>query len=683
MKFASKITLSAAMVSLVALPLLVFSVFYLARDVLQKSIAKDYLEIAQQQMNNIDHNLYTAFRDIQMIAASEFFEKFVASDSKADQAFPAMLSNELQDLAMYTGPWDLLTVVDKEGVILISTDKTSVGRVISEYPTCESAYRNALAGNPYYSDLVLSCTSSRPTIMFAAPIRNVQGENSVAGVVLGHFAWPMVIQALDEIAPPATAHLNNSKGKTIADSTLHTNALIDHKHDGNELTIKLLADTPWGSAIIEEGFHGESGTVLAVYASQNGLFSYEGSGWQLFLEVPLAKALAPVSLLAKKITALVAAVVIFMMAVLYYVGKVLARPVEELTETVEQVSHENLTVKAKVNTKDEVGELARSFNKMTETLQKTTVSRNYVDNILKTMRSTLIVINPSATIVAVNQATLQLLGYQEEELLGQPIDLIINDPAILRGELSTGQRAIVDAEIAYLSKDGCLMPMLFSSSAIYDELGNVQDIVCAATDISERKKQEEKLRRSSRALSATHASSMLLARADNEQQLFKSVCHNIVEQTGHQFACICLQEKDTAGIINPVAWAGEESGYLASLQRRKQSAEQQYTPEATALESKIPYIEMNLKNAPQHLHWRKEACKYGFASVIAFPLLREAPPFAVLAIYSAQANAFETNEIRLLSKLADDLAYGTTAIRIKQNNKQAEKKSLIWHFMIL
>ena len=48
-----------------------------------------------------------------------------------------------------------------------------------------------------------------------------------------------------------------------------------------------------------------------------------------------------------------------------------------------------------------------------------TVSKLYVDNILSSMVDSLIVVNLDTTIRKVNQATLNLLGYEESELISQ------------------------------------------------------------------------------------------------------------------------------------------------------------------------------------------------------------------------------------------------------------------------
>lgn len=677
MKFASKITLSAAVVSLVVLPTLVLSVFYSARAVLQKNIATNYLQIAQQQMQTIDQALYIAYRDIQMFAEDDLLQDFLEPLEETKDRNLNSLSREFKEKALFSGPWDLLMMMNKQGLIIMSTDKESVGKYINEYPACVTVYDNALSGKTSYSDLMFPERISRPTIMFAAPIRSERGKNSINGVVIGHFAWPVVQQALDEIPPPAFAHLVNRKGLTIAGHITDTDPPFKLALAEKALAKRSLENGVGGSAIIKNGTHKELGSVLAVYTLQNGLFGYKGSGWGLLLEVPLEKALAPVSQMAKNVAAIAIIVTILLIGVLYYVGRMLARPVEKLIETVEEVSRGNLAVKAEIITKDEVGELAGSFNNMIDALQKTTVSRDYVDNIQKTMLSTLIVITPNANIASVNHSALRLLGYKEKELLGQPIALIIADSDIFQAnklDAFIRKGTIANAEISYINKSGRKIPMLFSGSVMCDTKGSIQNIVCAATDISERKKHEEKLRRTSRTLKAIQASSSLLTRSDDQQKLFAGVCRNIVEQTGYQFAWVGVKNPDDAEIIIPVARAGEEDGYIDSLLRRSRIDEQDGCPEATTLRTSLACMEMNIKNASTNFHWRKEASERGYESVIVFPLIREKQAFAVLAIYSSQANTFEPDEIALLERLADDLAYGATAIHTKKNNKKAEEK---------
>lgn len=677
MKFAAKITLSVVVVSFVVVPLLVLSTFNSSKMVLQKSITKNYLEIAQQKMKSIDHALYIAYRDIQMLGEDDFLQELLEPREDGVKQSLSLLHSKLEKRALFSGPWDSLTVIDNNGSILISTDKDRIGKAVETYPLSSVAYYQAMIGKTFYSDLVLPSRASRPTVMFAAPIRSGQGSSTINGVVLGHFAWPVVLQELAGIPPPAVVHLINNQAQVIAgQSGLADNSLKLNTAE-LDLTRRSMASGVGGSAILAKQLQQHSEPVLAVYALQNGLFGYKGSGWGVLLEVPLQKALAPVRQMAQHVAVFALIATILLAAGLYYAGRVLARPIEKLTKTVEAVSLGDLTVKAAVTTKDEVGELASAFNKMTDELQKTTVSSDYVDNILKTMLSTLIVTNPDGNIVSVNQSALSLLGYQEKELLGQPISMVIGEQAIFRGSrlnVLIRKGIVANVEIFYLSKDGRKVPVLFSGSVMRDDQGDIQGIVCAATDISQRKSHEQKLQRSSRALRAIHASSTLITRSDDEQKLFSGVCQNIVEQTGYQFAWVGLLPADDSGVMIPVAWAGEEQGYINALLDCKNPGQMSDSPEAKVLRTGQPYIEMNIKSVLDGQHWSKEACKRGYQSVIVFPLLHEKQAFAVLAIYSSQIKNLAQDEIVLLERLADDLAYGVIAIRIKQNNKLAEKK---------
>ena len=47
--------------------------------------------------------------------------------------------------------------------------------------------------------------------------------------------------------------------------------------------------------------------------------------------------------------------------------------------------------------------------------------------------------------------------------------------------------------------------------------------------------------------------------------------------------------------------------------------------------------------------------------------------FGALTIYSGESDPFSNEEVRLLSELANDLAYGITAIRLRIAHAQAEE----------
>ena len=200
-------------------------------------------------------------------------------------------------------------------------------------------------------------------------------------------------------------------------------------------------------------------------------------------------------------TIFLSSIIILILFVIGIFAVRLVQPIKRLSIGARKVGAGNLNHQVKIDSKDEFGHLAESFNRMTDDLRQTTVSKEYVQNILKSMNETLIVLTPEGNIQTVNQAACDLLGYKAEELVGEPVGKILgategakitekklnHKPKI---EKSTQQRFMINIENTVLGKDGREIPVLFSASAILDKDNNIQGMVCVASDITERKQAE-------------------------------------------------------------------------------------------------------------------------------------------------------------------------------------------------
>ncbi len=174
----------------------------------------------------------------------------------------------------------------------------------------------------------------------------------------------------------------------------------------------------------------------------------------------------------------------------------ITRPVSKLAAATTIIAQGDLSQRVDINSHDEIGQLARAFNDMTENLQKTTVSKNYVNNIIDSMLDALLVVDPDAKISAINEATCRVLGYTEAELLGKPVREIFTEESFYTGAqlnelLKTGY--VKNRELICLSPSGARISMLFSGAVMRDSQGKITGIVGVGKDMRELIKLQEKL----------------------------------------------------------------------------------------------------------------------------------------------------------------------------------------------
>ncbi|MEW6059773.1 MAG: PAS domain S-box protein [Actinomycetota bacterium] len=268
-----------------------------------------------------------------------------------------------------------------------------------------------------------------------------------------------------------------------------------------------------------------------------------------------------------------------------------------------------------------------------------------------------------------NSALLRMVGYSAEEFrrltsrdvthpedLGADVELFSR---MLRGELDRYRR-----EKRFFRKDGSLMWATVSASLIRDESGEADFAVGVVEDTTERRLAEEALRRADRALRTLGQCNEALIRAEDEYSLLADVCRTIVDVGGYRLVWVGYAEHDADRRVRPVAQAGFEEGYLDRVRITWADEPLGRGPTGTAIRTGQPAIERDIPEDPAYAPWRDEAMRRGYASSAAFPLLAPAGRcFGALNVYAPEVDAFDDQEMALLSRLADDLAFGVLALR--------------------
>lgn len=257
-------------------------------------------------------------------------------------------------------------VTDRYGALVAASNRTS-----DYYQADEEWWQAAFndgKGAIYFGQPEFDQSSKTFGIILAVPIRS-HGSNEVTGVVRTTLNIESILTILDtEIlggTGEADMYLPNNQvldpefagGLTPADSEAlsHLNALI--------------TDTTYASFVYE----GKPGIVSASRVTITNLeaqSAIENLDWVLVVHQGEAASLAPIRQQVQSTSLLVLLIMSASALASVFLSQMLTGPIVRLTTVAEQVTSGNLTVQATVETTDEIGTLASTFNSMTVQLSE-------------------------------------------------------------------------------------------------------------------------------------------------------------------------------------------------------------------------------------------------------------------------------------------------------------------------
>jgi PAS domain S-box-containing protein len=189
------------------------------------------------------------------------------------------------------------------------------------------------------------------------------------------------------------------------------------------------------------------------------------------------------------------------------------------------------------------------------------------------------------------------------------------------------------------------------------------------------KRRQNWLKRSNRALKAFSECNHTLIRATDELELMRDICRTFVEVGGYKLAWVGIAEHNEKKSIRPVAQWGDNSGYLSNLQVSWSELDScGMGPTGTAIRSSKPVVVQNIQTDPRWALWKTAAINQGFLSSISLPLLHEGRSFAALVILAGEIEAFDSEEVKFLEDLANNLSYGIATLQMDAERKRTETK---------
>lgn len=347
---------------------------------------------------------------------------------------------------------------------------------------------DALHGKVSLSPMWLDEDSGMPHISVFAPVTKLGGKNLGALIVAVNIRDVWEIVSAEAMGPKLTAFIVDKSGDLIASRDV-----------SRVLRRENMKRSPEVSAFLA----GQTGPMA--YTDMSGAPMLGASavipltGWGVIVEQPKSIAQAHMRVLAwisLGVMAL-AAILAFALGILFTNKRILS-PIRRLRSQVEVIASGDLTQRLSIDGQDELAGLAHALNDLTQELQDTTISQQYLTNILHTMSNAVFILDVGGVVIAVNDAGCAMLQRSEAEIVGRRARSFFpaeDTRAPLAGYhleqlLTTGRLANLETTLLAGENE---VQVLMSATVIHSPERNMEQIIINVQDVTVLKQINEAL----------------------------------------------------------------------------------------------------------------------------------------------------------------------------------------------
>ena len=465
-----KFLLRFLVLDLAIVAIMVLTVSYHARQSLEGQI-KERISLRVRHMSQaLEEELEIKWASMKDLSDNSFLKNSVIDTLGRDEYLVPFMQN--LSLPGKGGDQVDLRLLDYRGRMIARNSTAAIAGTYEHAPWLSKVLED---GRPHAE---LLSNDGEATILFAFPIFYLKYPE---GILVGEFDLSFAQAIISQEREFQTALLGSSDQLLLGELPARTYTKL--------LSSQLIRGKP---------FFFREADALHTGVPVQGLADFKDFAWNLILSAPTQRILAPVEDMRRNMILVGMVTAIFLSSIVLWRSRIFVRPLQYLEGTMKLIMEQgDLSKRVSVASQDEVGALAQTFNEMIANLEQSRIelisARNYNQNVVKSMSNSLVVLNPDLTIRTVNQATLDLLGYEANELIGKPAGVVFSQEFFsgsLFDELMT-KGCVTYVEKIYLRKDGLAIPISFSGSVMRDDGGEIEGIVCVAQDLTERKRLEQ------------------------------------------------------------------------------------------------------------------------------------------------------------------------------------------------
>ena len=354
------------------------------------------------------------------------------------------------------------------------------------------------------------------------------------------------------------------------------------------------------------------------------------------------------------------------------VRKQIAAPLRELAQRSRELAAGDYAARIDYRSRDEIGQLVAVFNQTAQQIGKLVArveldrrSLQQADSMFRGLAENSVVgvyISQDHAFRFVNPKMAEMFGYEPLEMCSSVdvFDTVVDEDRDLVAE-NIGRRLAGEVhEVHYerraRRKGGMTFDVeIFGSSMDIDGKAATIGVVL---DITER-------RRVDRALRVLIACNQALVRATKETALLTDICRIVRQIGGYPYVWVGYADNALGRKVTPVAWAEAQEGSLSQMVDHISWDESDNAKGVTgvAIRGGHTTIVQDIQSNGLYAPWREFIMRHGILSAMSLPLKAGNKTFGALTMYSQQTGMFTRDEIRIAEELADNVAYGITALR--------------------
>ncbi|MBI4203484.1 MAG: EAL domain-containing protein [Betaproteobacteria bacterium] len=293
--------------------------------------------------------------------------------------------------------------------------------------------------------------------------------------------------------------------------------------------------------------------------------------------------------------------------------------------------------------------------------------RERTNSIFSSLRDVICSVSPDMRqAIYVNAATQEVFGRPPEEFVANPglwFEVIHPDDAqrVRDAWQQVAAEKAIDIEYRILRPDGAVR-WIHNRARLVRSAGDGETRIDGiASDVTDRKRQEEKILRLSRIERVLSGVNSAIVRIRDRDELLREACRIAVEDGGFALAWVGLVDPQTLD-IRPHAWMGEERGFLGMIRpSAREDILEGRGVSGAAIRTGKPVVVNDVATDERLIH-REETLARGFRSFVVLPLLVGTESAGSLHFYARDAGFFDQDELKLLADLAGDISFALAAM---------------------